>query len=112
VNKKVIISMIVGSILISGCAMFQPSTYENTSTDSGNQVSATGRAADNAALANTSYRGTPSNRGYYAPSYYGSTQQRSLAEDLMETTQSAVTQEMGTAIRRGMREVTNNLFNY
>ncbi len=48
--------LIVWSILsIAGCSSFQPSKYENTSTAAGNVVIATGRAADNAASANTTY---------------------------------------------------------
>jgi len=46
--------LFVGSLLV-GCSTFEPSTYENRSTKDGNVVTATGKAADVAAGANTSH---------------------------------------------------------
>jgi hypothetical protein len=43
------------AFVVSGCSMFEPSTYENKSTKDGNVVTATGKAAEGAASANTSH---------------------------------------------------------
>ena len=45
----------VVSLLMTGCASFQPSTYYNRSTQNGNVITATGNAATAAASANRSY---------------------------------------------------------
>ena len=42
-------------LIESGCSTLEPSTYQNRSTGSGNDVIATGRAAEAAASANTSH---------------------------------------------------------
>lgn len=44
-----------GIFLASGCTTFESSTYENKSTKEGTVVTATGRAAEVAAGANTSH---------------------------------------------------------
>lgn len=47
--------LVLSLILLSGCSSFQPSTYTNYNTPYGNVIRATGTAASNSALANTSY---------------------------------------------------------
>jgi len=47
--------LLVSLLLIGGCSSLQPSTYTNYNTPYGNVVKATGTAANNSALANTSY---------------------------------------------------------
>ena len=48
--------MLVGAVLLlGGCTTFESSTYENRSTKEGTVVTATGRAAEVAAGANTSH---------------------------------------------------------
>lgn len=50
---KIVFALVL-SVFVVGCSSFQPSTYENRNTPYGNEVVATGRAADNAASANQS----------------------------------------------------------
>ena len=51
-GKKILVGAV---LLLGGCTTFESSTYENRSTKEGTVVTATGRAAEVAAGANTSH---------------------------------------------------------
>jgi PBP1b-binding outer membrane lipoprotein LpoB len=109
-KKKQIFSILISILLVSGCSMFQPSTYENRSNNSVNSVTATGKAAENAALANTTDRRTISNNYSGSSGYSSPYNNRSIGDDLMSTTQRTITSEASNLIRRSIREATDNLF--
>lgn len=52
--KIIIIFILILSGVLGGCATFQPSHYSNYNTPYGNVVTASGVAANNAAVVNTS----------------------------------------------------------
>ena len=64
--------LIAALLLLSGCAAWNtPSTYSNHNTPNGNVVTAQGRAAENAASANTSHNCPSCARGNTQSSYAG-----------------------------------------
>ena len=93
----------------SGCSTFQSSNYTNYNTPYGNVVKASGRAADNAALANTSYN-CPScaingqsggnSRGGKSSNYNRqATYLHTITESAIRTLSNEVTSSINDAIR-------------
>lgn len=107
--KKLLIGL---SLLMVGCSSFQPSTYENRNTPYGNEVIATGRAADNAGNANQSMN-CPScavsgrtQNGNYRTQYGHSKPDyvTSIGNSAVNTAASEISNELNSQIREAFRK--------
>ena len=88
-----------------GCSTFQPSTYENRSTGEQTVITATGRAADNAAAASTSHN-CPTCTGSAQGSVGGYTTTRSPtpSEQLLNSATNITVQELTWRLNDLIRE--------
>ena len=104
-KTSVIFSLVIVTSTLMGCASLTPSNYVSRSTDTENVVSATGKAAENAALANTTYRGTVGGTGSAVSSSSYSRPEYSAVDQVIESTQRSFVSEVNSAIRQAMSGV-------
>lgn len=110
VAKLVFIGIAVVSAV--GCSSFQPSTYTNYNTPYGNVIQATGKSADNAGLANTSYncpscavsggssRGGSSIRNYRNDQDFMS----KITSSALNTLSGSISREINSTIRENVND--------
>jgi hypothetical protein len=93
--------MLFGVLVVSGCSSFQASHYENRSTAAGTVVTATGKAAEVAAAANTSHNCPSCASGPSSASR--TTQQQNQVERVVtsaiDTTSYEISRTINDAIR-------------
>ena len=99
------------ALLASGCSMFEPSAYENRSTKDGNVVTATGRAAEGAASANTSHNcPTCAPNGSAGGSGSTSNQPRSRTQESTDRIVNSTGDTLSSEISRGVNQAIREVF--
>ena len=99
------------ALVVSGCSMFEPSTYENKSTKDGNVVTATGKAAEGAASANTSHN-CPTCAPNASAGGSGSTsnQPRSRTQESTDRIVNSAGDTLSSEISRGVNQAIRHVF--
>ena len=99
------------ALLVSGCSIFEPSAYENRSTKDGNVVTATGRAAEGAASANTSHNcPTCAPNGSVGGSGSTSNQPRSRTQESTDRIVNSAGDTLSSEISRGVNQAIRDVF--
>ena len=104
-------AVVFSALLASGCSMFEPSTYENNSTKDGNAVTATGKAAEGAANANTSHN-CPScaPNGSAGGSVSTSNQPRTRTQESTDRIVNSAGDTLSSEISRGVNQAIRDVF--
>ena len=101
----------VAALVVSGCSMFEPSTYENKSTKDGNVVTATGKAAEGAASANTSHNcPTCAPNGSAGGSGSTSNQPRSRTQESTDRIVTGASDTLTNEISQGVNQAIRDVF--
>ena len=104
-------AVVFSALLASGCSMFEPSTYENKSTKDGNVVTATGKAAEGAASANTSHNcPTCAPNGSAGGSGSTSNQPRSRTQESTDRIVNSAGDTFSSEISRGVNQAIRDVF--
>ena len=109
-KRKITIILTLSGLLFGGCASHQPSYYSNRSSEAENVVIASGKAAENAALVNVSTRGGGSfqvNQTLSQQQQQQNTNQYSVTDEVIRTTQRSFSSELNSAIRHSIQKVFN-----
>ena len=109
-KRKITIILTLSGLLFGGCASHQPSYYSNRSSEAENVVIASGKAAENAALVNVSTRGGGSfqvNQTLSQRQQQQNTNQYSVTDEVIRTTQRSFSSELNSAIRHAIQKVFN-----
>ena len=90
-------------MMVSGCASYGPSVYQNTSSAAGNQVYASGAAATEAARANVSYTCHGGNCSSSRISPSAGNRQQTFEERIQES----VANNLVSGLNRAMNQAIN-----
>ena len=105
------VSFTLSALLVSGCSIFEASAYENRSTKDGNVVTATGRAAEGAASANTSHNcPTCAPNGSVGGSGSTSNQPRSRTQESTDRIVNSAGDTFSSEISRGVNQAIRDVF--
>ena len=99
----VVVFCVTTMLLLSACA--KDSYYVNRSTEGQNVITATGKAAENAAWTNTSHRGGGAGSG--GRGGQSGYQEPSVGEKIIKNTQTSFASQVNYAIRRAMEQAFN-----
>ena len=103
------VSFTLSALLVSGCSMFEPSAYENRSTKDGNVVTATGRAAEGAASANTSHN-CPTCAPNASAGGSTSNQPRSRTQESTDRIVTGASDTLTNEISQGVNQAIRDVF--